>query len=64
MLVMQEALPLVFLSRAASNPLVIRAQAVKDFVNPIVSNAADMASIMVENQQVGSLERENVVFVK
>lgn len=61
---MQEALPLVFLSRAASNPLVIRAQAVKDFVNPIVSNAADTARIMVENQQVGFLERGNVVFVK
>lgn len=50
-------------ARAGSNPLIIRAQGIKQFVNPIVSNT-DAARIMVENQQTGFLEKGNVVFVK
>ena len=49
--------------RAGSNPLIIRAQSIKQFVNPVISNA-DAARIMVENQQTKFLEKGNVVFVK
>ncbi|MBP3231493.1 MAG: LPP20 family lipoprotein [Anaerovibrio sp.] len=50
-------------SRAGSNPLIVRAQGVKGYVNPIVSSA-DAARIMVENQQTGFLDKCNVVFVR
>ncbi|MCR5175803.1 MAG: LPP20 family lipoprotein [Anaerovibrio sp.] len=50
-------------SRAGSNPLIVRAQGIKDFVNPIVSSA-DAGKILAENQQTGFLNAGNVVFVK
>ena len=49
--------------RAGSNPLIVRAQSVQRFVNPVVS-AADAAKILSENQRTGFLGMGNVVFVK
>ena len=50
-------------SRAGSNPLIVRAQSIKGFVNPVVSNT-DAAKIMVENEKTSFLQQGNVVFVK
>lgn len=50
-------------SRAGSNPLVVRAQSVKGFVSPVVS-LEDAAKILAENKATNFLTRGNVVFVK
>lgn len=50
-------------SRAGSNPLVVKAQSVKGFVSPVVS-VDDAAKILAENKASGFLTRGNVVFVK
>lgn len=50
-------------SRAGSNPLIVRAVSVQGFVNPVVSDA-DAAKILSENQITGFLGQGNVVFVK
>ncbi len=51
------------ISRAGSNPLVVKAQSVKGFVSPVVS-LDDAAKILAENKASGFLTRGNVVFVK
>jgi len=50
-------------SRAGSNPLIVRALSVQGFVNPVVSST-DAARILSENQITGFLGQGNVVFVK
>ena len=49
--------------RAGSNPMVVKAQSVEHFFNPVISKE-DAAKILAENQMNGFLANENVVFVK
>ena len=49
--------------RAGSNPMVIKAQSVEHFFNPVISKE-DAAKILAENQMNGFLSAGNVVFVK
>lgn len=49
--------------RAGSNPMVVKAQSVEHFFNPVISKD-DAAKILAENQMNGFLSTGNVVFVK
>ena len=49
--------------RAGSNPMVIKAEGIERFCNPVISKE-DAAKILVENQMNGFLSAGNVVFVK
>ena len=49
--------------RAGSNPMVVKAQSVEHFFNPVISKE-DAAKILAENQMNGFLSAGNVVFVK
>ena len=49
--------------RAGSNPLVVQAQSIEHFFNPIISKD-DAAKILAENQMSGFLSSGNVVFIK
>ena len=49
--------------RAGSNPMVVKAQSVEHFFNPVISKD-DAAKILAENQVNGFLSTGNVVFVK
>ena len=49
--------------RAGSNPMVVKAQSVEHFFNPVISKD-DAARILAENQMNGFLSTGNVVFVK
>lgn len=49
--------------RAGANPLVIKAQSVHKFVNPVIS-PADAGRILAENKVSGFLAQGNVVFVR
>ena len=48
--------------RAGSNPLVVQAQSIERFFNPIISKD-DAAKILAENQMSGFLSSGNVVFI-
>lgn len=50
-------------SRAGSNPMIVRAESVERFVNPVISKE-DAARILAENQMNGFLSTANVVFVR
>lgn len=49
--------------RAGSNPMIVKAQSVEHFFNPVISKD-DAAKILAENQMNGFLSTGNVVFVK
>ena len=49
--------------RAGSNPMVIKAEGIERFCNPVISKE-DAAKILAENQMNGFLSAGNVVFVK
>lgn len=49
--------------RAGSNPMVVKAQSIEHFFNPVISKE-DAARILAENQMNGFLSTGNVVFVK
>ena len=49
--------------RAGSNPMVIKAEGIERFCNPVISKE-DAAKILAENQMNGFLSTGNVVFVK
>ena len=49
--------------RVGSNPMVVKAQSVEHFFNPVISKD-DAAKILAENQMNGFLSTGNVVFVK
>ena len=49
--------------RAGSNPMVVKAQSIEHFFNPVISKE-DAARILAENQMNGILSTGNVVFVK
>ena len=49
--------------RAGSNPMVVKAQSIEHFFNPVISKE-DAAKILAENQMNGFLSAGNVVFVK
>lgn len=49
--------------RAGSNPLIVQAQSIEHFFNPIISKD-DAAKILAENQMSGFLSSGNVVFIK
>lgn len=49
--------------RAGSNPMVIKAEGIERFCNPVISKEA-AAKILAENQMNGFLSAGNVVFVK
>ena len=49
--------------RAGSNPMVVKAQSIEHFFNPVISKD-DAAKILAENQVNGFLSTGNVVFVK
>lgn len=49
--------------RAGSNPMVVKAQSIEHFFNPVISKE-DAAKILAENQMNGFLSTGNVVFVK
>ena len=49
--------------RAGSNPMIVKAQSVEHFFNPVISKE-DAARILAENQMNGFLSTGNVVFVK
>ena len=49
--------------RAGSNPMVVQAQSIEHFFNPIISKD-DAAKILAENQMSGFLSSGNVVFIK
>ena len=49
--------------RAGSNPMVVKAQSIEHFFNPVISKE-DAARILAENQMNGFLATGNVVFVK
>ena len=49
--------------RAGSNPMVVKAQSIEHFFNPVISKE-DAAKILAENQMHGFLSAGNVVFVK
>lgn len=49
--------------RAGSNPMIVKAQSVEHFFNPVISKD-DAARILAENQMNGFLSTGNVVFVK
>ena len=49
--------------RAGGNPMIVKAQSVEHFFNPVISKD-DAAKILAENQMNGFLSTGNVVFVK
>lgn len=49
--------------RAGSNPMVVKAQSIEHFFNPVISKE-EAAKILAENQMNGFLSTGNVVFVK
>ena len=49
--------------RAGSNPMIVKAQSIEHFFNPVISKD-DAAKILAENQVNGFLSTGNVVFVK
>lgn len=49
--------------RAGSNPMIVKAQSIEHFFNPVISKE-DAARILAENQMNGFLSTGNVVFVK
>ena len=49
--------------RAGSNPMIVKAQSIEHFFNPVISKE-DAAKILAENQMNGFLSAGNVVFVK
>ena len=49
--------------RAGSNPMVVKAQSIEHFFNPVISKE-DAARILAENQMNGFLSTGNVVIVK
>ena len=49
--------------RAGINPMIVKAQSVEHFFNPVISKD-DAAKILAENQMNGFLSTGNVVFVK
>ena len=49
--------------RAGSNPVIIKAEGIERFCNPVISKE-DAAKILAENQMNGFLSTGNVVFVK
>ena len=49
--------------RAGSNPMIVKAQSIWHFFNPVISKE-DAAKILAENQMNGFLSAGNVVFVK
>ncbi len=51
------------LQRAGGNPMIVKAQSVEHFFNPVISKD-DAAKILAENQMNGFLSTGNVVFVK
>lgn len=51
------------IGRAGANPMIVRAESVERFVNPVLSKE-DAAKVLAENQLNGFLLGGNVVFVK
>ena len=51
-------------SRAGSNPLVVRAVALQDHNGNPVLSVADANRVLIENQATGFLEKTNVVFIR